>query len=102
MYADCERLDLVMERDIAFHIAIGRASLNPMFDLIVRSVEAVTRRTWRVGWTSRRTEAEHMGTIGLHKTIADAIVKGDPNVASAAIADHFDNSVGTLLNAGIN
>lgn len=102
MYADYARLDRVMEHDIAFHVLIGAASRNPMFDLIVRSFEAVTRQTWRVSWTSRRTDAERMGTIGLHRAIADAIAAGDPRSAAAAMADHFDNSVKALLNAGIN
>lgn len=102
MYADYEHLDQVMEHDIAFHVLIGGASRNPMFDLIVRSFEAVTRQTWRVSWTSRRTDAERMGTVGLHRAIAEAIAAGDPRAASAAMADHFDNSVKALLNAGIH
>jgi DNA-binding FadR family transcriptional regulator len=102
MYADYARPDQVMEHDIAFHIAIGSASRNPMFELIVRSFEAATRQTWRVSWTSRRTEAERMGTIDGHKIIADAIAAGDPHAATKGMADHFDNSVKALLNAGIN
>lgn len=102
MYADYERLDQVMEHDIAFHVLIGSASRNPMFDLIVRSFEVVTRQTWRVSWTSRRTDAERMGTVDVHRAIAEAIAARDPRAASAAMADHFDNSVKALLNAGIN
>lgn len=102
MYADYAQPERVMEHDIAFHIAIGRASRNPMFDLIVRSFEAVTRQTWRVSWTSRRTEADRMRTVEGHKIIADAIAAGDPGAAAKAMADHFDDSVKALLNAGIN
>lgn len=102
MYTDYDRLDLVMESDIAFHVAIAAASRNPMFHLIVRSFEAVTRQTWEVSWTSRQTEAERIGTVHLHKAIADAITARDTRAATAAMADHFDNSVRALLNAGIN
>ena len=102
MYRDRGALDQIMEHDIAFHIAIGRASRNPMFELIVRSFEAVTRQTWRVSWTSRRTEAERTDTLDVHRDIAGSISAGDPGRAAAAMARHFDNSVKALLNAGIN
>lgn len=102
MWADYPRLDEVMEHDIAFHLLIGRASRNPMFDLIVRSFEAVTRKTWRVGWLSRKTEGERQGTIRLHQRIAETIADGDAAAAAKAMADHFDNSVKALLSAGLN
>jgi DNA-binding FadR family transcriptional regulator len=102
MYSDRADPARVMEHDIAFHIGIGRASRNPMFELIVRSFEVVMRQTWRVGWTSRRTEAERTGTLDLHRAISDAIQAGDPQAAARAMADHFDNSVKALLNAGLH
>lgn len=102
MHEDYALLDEVMEHDIAFHLAIGRASRNPMFDLIVCSFEAVTRQTWRVSWLSRKSEGQRRGTIELHRRIADAIAQGDAAGAAAAMADHFDNSVKALVGAGIN
>lgn len=101
MYRDRADLDAVMEHDIAFHLGIGRASRNPMFDLIVHSFETITRQTWRVGWTSRRTEADRSGTLDLHRAIAEAILAQDPEAAARAMANHFDNSVKALLGAGI-
>lgn len=92
----------VLEHDIAFHLAIAKASRNPMFELIVRSFVQVTRKTWGVGWASRTTDAERMGSIACHEAIAAAIAAQDPVAAQAAMDEHFDNSVKALLAAGIS
>ena len=91
----------VMEHDIAFHAAIGRASRNPLFALIVGSFEVVTRQTWRIGWTSRRSDAERQESVDGHVRIAAAIAASDQRRAETAMAEHFDHSVKALLAAGI-
>jgi GntR family transcriptional repressor for pyruvate dehydrogenase complex len=101
MKADFSMSERVMEHDIAFHAAIGRASRNPLFALIVGSFEVVTRQTWRIGWTSRRSDAERLESVDCHRRIAAAIAHGDQRLAEAAMAEHFDHSVKALLAAGI-
>jgi DNA-binding FadR family transcriptional regulator len=91
----------VMEHDIAFHGAIARASRNPLFALIVGSFHVVTRQTWRIGWESRRTDAERHANVECHEGIAAAIAARDPNRAEALMAEHFDHSVKALLSAGV-
>ena len=91
----------VMEHDIAFHVAIGRASRNPLFALIVASFEVVTRQTWRIGWTSRPSDVERLDSVDCHIRIATAIAAGDQRLAEVGMAEHFDNSVKALLAAGI-
>jgi DNA-binding FadR family transcriptional regulator len=102
MYTDFDDLDGVMMHDIAFHQAIGEASRNPMFSLIVRSFDAVTRQTWRISWLARRTAAERVGTVDIHRKIAAAITDGDAAAAATAMAEHFDNSIKALVTAGLN
>ena len=102
MHADFHQPDQAMQHDIAFHRAIGVASRNPIFSMIVQSFEDVTRKTWRVAWNSRPSDKERMESIDVHAAIAAAIFVQDARAAEAAMAEHFDNSVKALLNAGIN
>jgi DNA-binding FadR family transcriptional regulator len=91
-----------MLHDIAFHYAIGVASRNPIFSMIIHSFEDVTRKTWRVAWYSRPSDKERMENVAAHEAVAAAILAQDPRAAQAAMAQHFDDSVKALLDAGIN
>jgi GntR family transcriptional regulator, transcriptional repressor for pyruvate dehydrogenase complex len=102
MAADFATPDKVMAHDIAFHEAIARASRNPLFALIVGSFHVVTRQTWGIGWASRPNDEERRASVACHREIGQAILKRDPRVATAAMADHFDLSVKALLAAGVN
>jgi hypothetical protein len=68
----------VMKHDIAFHEAIGVASRNPMFALIVGSFHVVTRQTWPIGWASRASDDSRQESIDCHLAIARAIAERDP------------------------
>lgn len=91
----------VMEHDIAFHEAIGAASKNPMFSLIVGSFHVVTRHTWPIGWASRGSNETRQESIDGHFAIAQAIANGDPARGEAAMVEHFDLTVKALLAAGV-
>jgi GntR family transcriptional regulator, transcriptional repressor for pyruvate dehydrogenase complex len=91
----------VMEHDIAFHMAIARASKNPLFSLIVSAFRSVTHHTWHIGWSSRRTDEDRRGSVACHIRIAEAISRQDTKDAEDCMAEHFDNSVKTLLAAGV-
>lgn len=95
------RPDEVMDHDIAFHTAIGNASRNPLFALIVGSFHVVTRQTWRIGWESRPTDADRLANVDCHERIAAAIEARQPRVAEIAMAEHFDQTVKALLSAGV-
>jgi len=93
--------EIVMQHDIAFHEAIAAASHNPVFALIVTAFSGVTRRTWVIGWRTRSTEEQQLDMIRGHEDIAEAISRGDPRLAAAHMAEHFDKSVKALIDAGI-
>jgi GntR family transcriptional repressor for pyruvate dehydrogenase complex len=93
--------ETVMQHDIEFHEAIATASHNPVFALIVTAFSGVTRRTWVIGWKTRSTEDQQLDMIRSHEEIAEAIVNGDPRLAAAHMAEHFDKSVRALIDAGI-
>ncbi len=90
----------VMEHDIAFHLAIARASRNPVFVLIIGAFQGVTRQTWPIGWKSRG-DAENRDMNALHLKLAAAIAAGDPHAATELMNRHFDESVKALLKAGL-
>lgn len=102
MQADATRPEQVMEHDINFHEAIGRASRNPMFGLLVASFGVITRQTWMIGWKSRQDDDARADMIALHVSIADAIATSDPRAAERQMAEHFDASVKALMTAGVN
>lgn len=101
MQHDFDAPQKVMEHDIAFHEAIGVASRNPMFALIVGSFHVVTRQTWPIGWASRASNETRQESIDGHMTIARAIANGDPTTGEQAMAEHFDLTVKALLAAGV-
>lgn len=101
MRADFSDTAKVMEHDIAFHEAIAAASRNPLFAVLVGAFQVITRQTWPIGWNSRPNDAARMASVAGHEAIARGIEAGDPRVAEAAMAEHFDASVMALLAAGI-
>lgn len=102
MREDIVAPEKVMEYDLAFHVAIAKASRNPLFLLIIGAFESVTRQTWPIGWRSRDTEDEQVAMINIHMAVARAIEMGDPQAARDEMARHFDQSVKALLAAGIS
>jgi DNA-binding FadR family transcriptional regulator len=90
-----------MAFDIAFHEAIGKACRNPLFTLLVGSFRVVTRETWPIGWASRMKDRSRLASIACHGEIAAAISARDSLAAERAMAEHFDSTVKTLLNAGV-
>lgn len=101
MQRDFLKPQQVMEHDIAFHEAIGTASRNPMFALLVGSFHLLTRHTWPIGWASRGSNETRQESIDGHMIIAQAIANGDPAKGEQAMVDHFDLTVKALLAAGV-
>lgn len=90
------------EYDIALHVAIARASRNPMFEILIASFKVIMEQTCPIGWRSRPTETERLKVFDQHDAIAEAIVRQDPERARIAMAEHFDLSIKALSNAGYN
>lgn len=101
MEASLEHSDVVMAHDLAFHLAIARASRNPVFALIIGAFQGVMRETWPIGWKSRRSDEERADMNRLHVDLARAIEAGDPQAAASLMDRHFDQSIKALLAAGI-
>ena len=96
--AESERL---MESDLAFHLALARASRNPVFALIVGAFQGITRQTWPIGWKSRTTAEARNQMLRTHEEIAEAVADGDPARAALTMERQFYESVRALLSAGV-
>ena len=83
--------------DIAFHEAIARASHNALFVQLVSSFGPLMEVAVPTAWSTRTTDAERRTIIERHRAVADAILRGDARAAEAAMDEHFDASVGVLL-----
>jgi DNA-binding FadR family transcriptional regulator len=101
MRASLARPEVLMRHDLAFHMALARASKNPVFGLIVGAFQGITSQTWPIGWRSRTTTEAREAMIVNHERIAAAIAEGDPERAVAAMVLHFDESVRALISAGL-
>ncbi len=92
----------LMELDLAFHMALARASNNPVYALIIGAFQGITRQTWPIGWKSRPTQASRALMVATHCDIARAVADGDPVSAVASMSLHFDESVRALLAVGMS
>ena len=102
MQADADDPARLMEHDLAFHMALARASRNPVYALLIGSFQGITRHTWPIGWKSRPTQASRDLMLATHMDIARAVSASDPQGAVAAMVLHFDESVRALLTAGLS
>ena len=102
MQADAGDPARLMEHDLAFHMALARASRNPVYALLIGSFQGITRHTWPIGWKSRPTQASRDLMLATHMDIARAVSASDPQGAVAAMVLHFDESVRALLMAGMS
>jgi GntR family transcriptional regulator, sialic acid-inducible nan operon repressor len=81
-----DRLDLFLERDMAFHREIARISGNPIFPAIVEAL---------FGWASEyyhtivRAPGAESVTLAEHERLLDAIAAHDVEAAERAISDHL-------------
>lgn len=96
---DPERM---MQHDLRFHALLAQTCRNPVFALIIGSFQGLTAETWHIGWRSRTTPEAHERMITNHERIARAVAEGDPEAASAAMSDHFDESIRALIVAGLS
>lgn len=92
----------IMRHDLAFHMALARASRNPVFALIVGAFQGITAQTWPIGWRSRTTDAARDAMVATHERIAAAVAAGDPERAAREMSLHFDESVRALVSAGLS
>jgi DNA-binding FadR family transcriptional regulator len=94
--------EVMTQHDVAFHQAIARASHNMLFAQVVGSFGALMQEAVPVAWKTRTHEEQRTRVLDMHMAIAEAIAARDPERAEAAMHEHFDDSVKSLLDAGMS
>jgi DNA-binding FadR family transcriptional regulator len=79
-----------MDADLAFHMAVARATHNPFVLAIVQPVNVVLRDVYRRPIEYLATQTD---TVAEHTAIADAIAAGDARAARRATALHLGRVV---------
>jgi len=95
-------LPTMTEYDIEFHVAIARATRNPLFPILVSSLTSAIRETNPIVWQVRTKRAEQMEVVDWHRNIAEAINDRNTIGAETAMSQHFDEATRGLVSAGFN
>lgn len=83
--------------DIAFHLAVARASHNALFLQIVSSFAPLMAVAVPAAWRTRKAKREQQLMIDRHMDVALAIKARDAKAAAAAMSAHFDSAIGDML-----
>jgi DNA-binding FadR family transcriptional regulator len=97
MCEDCNDLVRMTQHDIAFHVAIARASHNNLFVQIVESFGPVMAFVIPAAWRALTTEAQRTAVLDRHLALATTIAKGLPGRAAEAMDAHFDDSIRAVV-----
>ncbi len=88
--------------DLAFHLAIGEATGNPQFTLLLGFLEQYLRESVRITRGNEARRLDFMQAARLeHRAIADAIAAHDPALARRRAREHMAHSEQRLIEAGV-
>ena len=82
-----------VERDMAFHTALARATRNPVLMVVLSSVDDLLRESRRRAMT---VPGELAKARAGHQAVFDAIRKRDPGATRQAMAAHMNQVAGAL------
>ncbi|MEO8482383.1 MAG: FadR/GntR family transcriptional regulator [Acidobacteriota bacterium] len=97
MRGSLEKRQRFTNADIRFHEILGRATGNPLFELISSALFESLGQTIRAGFDSRSSKSERRRVAQIHLAIADAIGKRNPVEARRRITLHFDEARAFVL-----
>lgn len=97
MARGADDLDETTAHDIAFHTLIAQASRNQLFQQIVSSFAPLMEVAVPTAWQTRETDEERRNVLARHRDVANAIAERDPDLARAAMEEHFASSIGRIL-----
>jgi GntR family transcriptional repressor for pyruvate dehydrogenase complex len=86
--------------DTAFHVAIARASRNPMLVLLVEAIRVPLRRSVEEGLTNWIRTGEVDTVRQIHADVFESIRSGDPDRAAKAMDIHFAQAMQIIGQAG--
>jgi GntR family transcriptional repressor for pyruvate dehydrogenase complex len=94
---EADTTELASARDVEFHRTIARLTHNELYTIMLDSIGPLLLqiRQETLGEQARRLEA-----LAYHKRILDAIERGDPKAAEAAMSDHLQDSANVWRSLG--
>lgn len=78
-----------IEADLRFHDAVGRASGNPLFELLGSAIRGSLDAAIRAGLHSDRSSVELTQLVDVHAALAEAIERRRPAQAQRLMKQHF-------------
>ena len=88
--------------DLAFHRAIGEATGNPQFTLLLGFLEQYLREGMRITRGNEARRLDFIQAVRLeHRAIADAIAARDPALARLRAREHMAHSEQRLIEGGV-
>ena len=91
-----------LDEDMAFHRAIGEATGNPQFSLLLGFLEQYLREAMRVTKGNESRSPEFMRAVrDEHRAIVTAIEARSPARARAASVNHLHNGEARLVAGGV-
>lgn len=88
--------------DLAFHRAIGEATGNPQFSLLLGFLEQYLREGMRITRGNEARRIDFMEAVRKeHRSIVEAIAGGDPRAARRAATSHMVHSAQRLVRGGV-
>ncbi len=88
--------------DLAFHRAIGEATGNPQFRLLLGFLEQYLREGMRITRGNEARRGDFMDAVRIeHRAIVDAIAAHDPTAARKRAREHMLHSEQRLVEGGV-
>ena len=92
-----------VQEDLAFHRAIGEATGNPQFALLLGFLEQYLREGMRITRGNEARRADFMEAVRKeHRSIVDAIAAGDARAARRAATRHLVHGARRLERGGVS
>jgi DNA-binding FadR family transcriptional regulator len=82
--------------DMAIHTALAEASGNPLNPLLLAALRTPLEQVMSIDLAIRRSDSELIRVVDVHVAIVERVCAGDAVGAGAAMAMHFDLSVGSM------
>jgi DNA-binding FadR family transcriptional regulator len=85
-----------LRHDLAFHLALARATQNPLFAMLLESMREPLAASMRASHARRRGARDFAHGHAAHEAILAAVTEGDAADAEQAMRAHFVDVAATL------
>src|SRR5262245_25206535 len=82
--------------DMAIHTTLAEASCNPLNPLLLAALREPVEQVMSIDLGTHRSESELMRFVDAHEAIVERVCAGDAVGAGAAMAMHFELSIGSI------